>query len=562
MKVMAYLALYREWRPKYFKDIVGQEHVTVTLINALKQGKVAHAYLFSGPRGTGKTTTAKILGKALNCSNREGAEPCNECSSCREIDQGMALDVLEIDAASNRGIEDIRNLRENIKLAPSGGKFKVYIIDEVHMLSNEAFNALLKTLEEPPANVVFVMATTEAHKVPLTILSRVQRFEFHRISVDSIISRLKEVCAELNREVDPKALQVIAVKAEGGLRDALSILDQCLLREGPVDIEHVYQIIGMVGEEFSADLVDAFLQVDYGKVIAKLGEGVALGRDPRQIIKELLDYLRQLLLYLAAGQEPLVAPNIKEKLIAQAQNAGLNKVLSWLNVLLKGEGELRFASNVRLAAELILVQTLYEQDSAVHAEVRAQVRTQTKSSSKTQTFIQTQAQTKTKTKVPAQTKAKTEKLPESLPDSNLSGEVNQAEIMAVLTEKWPDILGKIKKEKRSTHAFLLEGRPAEVRDNTLYLVFGDKFSFHRDKFTQPENKNVLEKVLEQVIGTKLNVCSLLEKEYNSLEQNSSSDEPNVQNNEKTELSSEDDPGFCVQKAVEFFGSELVQVKKD
>jgi len=564
VKVMAYLALYREWRPKYFKDIVGQEHVTVTLINALKQGKVAHAYLFSGPRGTGKTTTAKILGKALNCSNREGAEPCNECPSCREIDQGIAMDVLEIDAASNRGIEDIRNLRENIKLAPSGGKYKVYIIDEVHMLSNEAFNALLKTLEEPPANVVFVLATTEAHKVPLTILSRVQRFEFHRIAVDSIIARLKEVCADLNREVDPKALQVIAVKAEGGLRDALSILDQCLLREGPIGIEHVYQIIGMVGEEFSADLVDAFLQVDYGKAIAKLGEGVALGRDPRQIIKELLDYLRQLLLYLAAGQEPLVAPNTKEKLIAQAQKAGLNKVLAWINALLKGEGELRFASNARLAAELVLVQALYEQSSAIQTEAGVQGIIQAKTSPKTQNLFETRAPAQPKTEV--QTKTKTEKQAENIAVLTHSGEEKkeekQQEIMAVLAAKWPEILAKVKKEKKSTHAFLLEGKPAGVRDNTLFLVFGDKFSFHRDKFTQPENKNVLEKVLEQVLGIKLNLCSMLEKEYNSLEQNRLKAEPSAQREEQAEFTDETDPVFCVQKAVEFFGPELVQVKND
>jgi len=568
VKVMAYLALYREWRPKYFKDIVGQEHVTETLINAIKQGRVAHAYLFSGPRGTGKTTTAKILGKALNCSNRDGAEPCNQCPSCREIDQGVALDVLEIDAASNRGIEDIRNLRDNIKLAPSGGKYKVYIIDEVHMLSNEAFNALLKTLEEPPANVVFVLATTEAHKVPLTILSRVQRFEFHRISVDNIIARLKEVCTDLNREVDPKALQIIAVKAEGGLRDALSILDQCLLREGPIDVEHVYQIIGMVGEEFSADLIDAFLQVDYGKAIAKLGEGVALGRDPRQIIKELLDYLRQLLLYLAAGQEPLVSASTKERLIAQAQKAGLGKVLAWINALLKGEGELRFASNARLAAELVLVQALYEQNTVGQTEPVSQGVIQAPTSPKFRTFFESKTSAQTakvaaQSKEPVQTKADAGKQPESGSFLDRPGEAKQKEIMDVITAKWPEILAKVKKEKKSTHAFLLEGRPAGVRDHTLYLVFGDKFSFHRDKFTQPENKNVLEKVLEQVTGVNLTLCSLLEKEYNSLkQQDSSSGESGAQNEEQQETPGQADEDFCVQKALEFFGPELVQVKND
>ena len=253
---MAYLALYREWRPKNFKDMVGQEHVTKTLINALVQNKVAHAYLFSGPRGTGKTTTAKVLAKALNCEHRDGVEPCNQCASCLSIDQGSAMEVFEIDAASNRGIDEIRDLRDKVRLSAGESKYKVYIIDEVHMLTTEAFNALLKTLEEPPERVVFILATTEVHKIPLTILSRVQRFEFHRIPLEQINKHLDKVCQTIGREVEPEALQIIAQKSEGGLRDALSILDQCLLLDGRLGVEQVYQVLGMVGEEFSAKLVD------------------------------------------------------------------------------------------------------------------------------------------------------------------------------------------------------------------------------------------------------------------------------------------------------------------
>jgi DNA polymerase-3 subunit gamma/tau len=357
---MAYLALYREWRPRLFCDLVGQEHVKRTLTNALLHNKVAHAYLFCGPRGTGKTTAAKILAKALNCSSRQGAEPCNECDTCQGIDQGTAMDVLEIDAASNRGIDEIRNLRDNVKLASTSGEYKVYIIDEVHMLTPEAFNALLKTLEEPPSGVIFIMATTEPHKVPLTILSRVQRFEFHRISPEMIVQRLQEVCDSLNRKITEEALMVIAAKAEGGLRDALSILDQCLLNEGDITLEYVFDILGIVGESFSADLFDAILEGDCGLVLTKLNEATTKGRDPRQIIRELLDYLRQGLLFGAGGQEPMLSVQMKSRLTEQVHHAGIDKIMAIINVLLKGEGELRFAPNARLSAEMILVQAVFE----------------------------------------------------------------------------------------------------------------------------------------------------------------------------------------------------------
>ncbi|KUO60478.1 MAG: DNA polymerase III subunit gamma/tau [Gracilibacter sp. BRH_c7a] len=535
---MGYLALYREWRPKTFSDIVGQEHVKTSLVNALTHNKVAHAYLFSGPRGTGKTTAAKILAKALNCSNGEGSEPCNKCDSCLNIDQGHALDVLEIDAASNRGIDEIRDLREKVKFTSSGGKFKVYIIDEVHMLTTEAFNALLKTLEEPPASVVFVLATTEAHKVPLTILSRVQRFEFERISIEGIVSRLQEVCRDLGREVEEKAIQIIAVKAEGGMRDALSILDQCLLREDTVTAEHVYQIIGMVGEAYNVDLVDTMLEADYGKALAKLGEGVALGSDPRQIIRELLDYLRQALLYLAGRQEPLLSSDSAQRLKEQSERAGLKRLLSWINIILKGEGELKYASNARLAAEMILVQALYELDSDSLPEANQIFSAQAK-----------------KTNLTFDGKAKgTEERAESRPKSEISnstvrGIAEGEDLFGRVTAKWLDILEDVRKKKKSTHAFLLEGKPMGIKEESLLLVFKEGYSFHRDKFNQPENKAVVEEVLLKSLGQKLSLENLLENEFELLNQGS-----NLDGDKKNSQ--------CIQQAVELFGAQLVQVRED
>jgi DNA polymerase-3 subunit gamma/tau len=545
---MTYLALYREWRPKNFKEMVGQEHVRITLTHALLQGKVAHAYLFSGPRGTGKTTAAKILAKALNCTNRDGAEPCNACSSCREIDQGLSLDVLEIDAASNRGIDEIRDLREKVKLVSASGRFKIYIIDEVHMLTPEAFNALLKTLEEPPASVVFVLATTEAHKVPLTILSRVQRFEFHRIAAAGIAERLREVCRTLGREVEEKALQVIAVKAEGGLRDALSILDQCLLQDDPVKVEHVYQAIGMVGETYSADLVDTLLAGDYGSALAKLGEGVALGRDPRQIIRELVDYLRQALLYLAGGQEPLLAEDVAARLAQQSKKAGLPRLLSWLNGLLKSEGELRYAANARLAAEMILVRVLYENEQCVSTNDPEMVMPKTAISS----------QAKPASDRVHESKKQTDSVPVEKREPLSPGGPGELELNALIS-RWPEVLEEVKHRKKSTHAFLLEGRPAGLSSDTCYLVFKDGYSFHRDKFNQPENKNVVEAVLEELFGRKLTISNLMEKEYSNLPINKEAKKKVVEPETAGGINEEE---LCIQKAVEFFGAELVQVRKD
>ena len=556
---MAYLALYREWRPRRFKDIVGQEHITKTLTNALQQEKIAHAYLFSGPRGTGKTTAAKILAKALNCEQREGVEPCNHCASCLGIDQGSAMEVFEIDAASNRGIDEIRDLRENVKLSSIQGKNKVYIIDEVHMLTTEAFNALLKTLEEPPPQVVFILATTEVQKIPLTILSRVQRFEFHRISVQDIQKRLVEVCLSLSRKVDQSALVVIAQKSEGSLRDALSIMDQCLLQDDPIGVEEVYLVLGMVGETFSAKLVEALASSDYGKSLTFLSEGIQQGRDPRQIISELLDYLRQMLLTCATGETPLVAPHIQDQLVQQSKQVGISRMLRWIAILLQGESQLKYASNARLAAELLLVQTIHEgQTMSISGQDEVLKRLNSLEQQVQGLRLAPEGHTEHKPPLSAKMGPVSQR---NLPASTKTPQVvaktvglerahegSKRELMLEgIQERWNDVLDQVKKRKKSTQAFLMEGKPVQLEGNTLTMVFREGCSFHKDKVSQIENRQTIEEVLKLLFGLPLTLQNFMENDYKS-----------KKTPESLDLKTQEQA--LINKAKDMFGADLVVVK--
>ncbi len=357
---MAYIALYRKWRPHTFRDLVGQDHISHTLSQAITSGRIGHAYLFSGPRGTGKTSTAKILAMALNCKEGPTPDPCGQCESCQRIMDGSAMDVFEIDAASNRGIDEIRGLRETVKFAPAEGRYKVYIIDEVHMLTAEAFNALLKTLEEPPAHVVFILATTEAHKVPPTIQSRCQRFDFRRITVGEIQGRLRYICDEMKTEADDKALELIALQADGGLRDALSILDQCIsLSDGRVTEAQVQEMLGLVGHSWIYRMTEA-LAAGKGKaqdVLNLVAELLRDGKDLRQIVAELELHLRSLMIYQAAGTvEGLdLYAEPEDVLKKQATFWDGETIMQMLARLHETTQELRWSPQPRITVEIALL---------------------------------------------------------------------------------------------------------------------------------------------------------------------------------------------------------------
>lgn len=355
---MAYIALYRQWRPGSFGDLVGQEAVSKTLSRAISLGRLSHAYLFSGPRGTGKTSTAKILAKSLNCEKGPTPEPCGVCRNCRKIADGTALDVFEIDAASNRGIDEIRDLREKVKFAPAEGRYKVYIIDEVHMLTTEAFNALLKTLEEPPAHVVFILATTEPHKVPATIQSRCQRFDFRRIAVEEIEGRLAHVAQEMKIPYDDAALHIIALQADGGMRDALSLLDQCSsLSEDGVTAARVGEILGLVGHAPIYRLTKAIAEKAKGEIFDTVAGLLADGKEAMQILAELVLYLRSLMLYQAAGAvEGLdLYGDRREALEEQKGIFGQERLMQMIGRLHAAMAELRWTPQPRITLEVALL---------------------------------------------------------------------------------------------------------------------------------------------------------------------------------------------------------------
>lgn len=354
---MTYRALYREWRPQTFSAIIGQEHITRTLKNAVEAGRVGHAYLFCGTRGTGKTTTAKVLAKALNCLQPEGAEPCNCCDNCTAITDGFSVDVIEIDAASNRGIDEIRDLREKVQFAPSTGRFRVYIIDEVHMLTNEAFNALLKTLEEPPRHAVLILATTEPHKIPLTILSRCQRFDFKRITPAAITGRLREVAAGAQLEVEEEALLLIARAAEGGLRDALSLLDQAAAFGSlTITAGDVHNLLGTVRVDGLSRMAGYLAKGEVGEALKLAGQLTAEGKDLRLFAREMAAYLRALLLEkIAPGSSAQEAWDIAEIRACMAQFTEERLVKS-VEIMTAAEQEMKWNTLPGIALELALIK--------------------------------------------------------------------------------------------------------------------------------------------------------------------------------------------------------------
>ncbi len=369
---MAYLVTARKWRPQIFSEVVGQEHITATLKNAIKTNRIAHAYLFTGPRGVGKTTTARILAKTLNCLNPKDAEPCNECEMCKSILNSQSLDIIEIDGASNRGIDEIRTLRESVKYAPTKGKYKVYIIDEVHMLTRESFNAFLKTLEEPPGHTIFIFATTDVHKVPLTIISRCQRFDFRRIQMNTIKELLNKIALDEKIQIDDKTLTIIARKADGALRDAESYFDQVISFCGnKIDSATVSHMLNLVDDELFFMLSDAVLEKNFKTVFEVTKMLYENGWDFVDFMDGLTEHFRNILTVILTERTELIetAEVYREKYINYLGSFTEGDLLRILNFLSKTQQELRYSQNQKLKVEISLSHLIGLEKSSTISEI-------------------------------------------------------------------------------------------------------------------------------------------------------------------------------------------------
>jgi len=526
---MAYQALYREWRPQTFADVVGQPHIVRTLQNMLRQGRVYHAFLFCGPRGTGKTTLAKLLAKALNCQQGPTTEPCQTCPACLGIKAGSYVDVLEIDGASNRGIDEIRELRERVKYAPAEGRYKVYIIDEVHMLTTEAFNALLKTLEEPPAHVVFVFATTEVQKVPATILSRCQRFDFRRIGGKVIEDALTDLCRKAGYAVEPEALRLIAAAANGGMRDALSMLDQARSYAGEqlLTATDVQEVVGLVSDATFCQLLTCLVQGDLQSAFAELSGLIERGREINQIADGFVQYARTCLLH-SVGLAP-------EGFLPPAVDASPAFLTTLLQSLLAVEKEIRYASNQRVLLELALFRACHPSaPAAPGTHIQSEPRNAPSGTATGLSAPKPAVQPGTAGQAEAEPVPAGEADPVAPPpdldgqaELKATGAADREEIMPEvdpeesslsltlrsLRQRWPDFVAKVAGEDPSIGAPLANGQIKQLSESVIVLQF--EKGFHRKVVN--DNLRLIEDLLQGEFHQPLRLNCLLQSENSPAE---------------------------------------------
>ena len=510
-------ALYRVYRPKTFGDVVGQEHIVKTLKNQIKNNNIGHAYLFSGTRGTGKTSTAKIFARAVNCLNPINEEPCNECEICIDTLNDNIMDIVEIDAASNNSVDDIRELRESVKYTPSKAKYKVYIIDEVHMLSQGAFNALLKTLEEPPSYVIFILATTEPHKIPATILSRCQRFDFKRVSSKDIASRMSYICKKENIEAEEKALSLIARNSQGALRDALSILDQCIsFGNEKIEYNDVIELLGTVNIDELFELSQSIIDENTKKSLEILNEFIIWGKDIRNLINDLIDHFRNLMVCKVSKDldEIISLPEESiERLKEQSQNVNINDLIRILNILSETQDSMKSSSNTRILAEVTIMkiaQPMFDESKEALIKRIENLEEKIESGNIKVSTVQIEQSKDVKSQIIEDNKVEENK-------EDVAYEEVKSEDVRLVESSWKKITQKIKDDRKlSVAALLKEVNTFNVKDNILYLIFNDNFSFARSRLNSKDTIEYVESIIREVLNRSFNIQIYLKSEVASL----------------------------------------------
>jgi len=522
--------LYRKWRPTNWDEVVGQDHIIQTLQNAVKGDRIVHAYLFAGPRGTGKTTTARLMAKAVNCLDEDAStRPCNACSHCLSLNEGSFLDLIEIDAASNTSVEDVRSLREKINFAPNEGRFKVYIIDEVHMLSTAAFNALLKTLEEPPDHAIFILATTEVHKVPATVLSRCQRHEFRRIPVSIITDFLQEKVKQEQIAIEGDVLELIARQATGSLRDAISLLDQLVSTGEMVTIAHAQEILGTATSEAVIEVMQAWVQNDAGRGLTGINKALDGGTDPRQFARQIVDYLRGLLL-VRMGNGALVesSEEVREMMAAQATSVLLERLLHGIHGFNLAAGLRGISWQSSLPLELAFVETLSIESG--------EIQNPSPSSRPTSEADINNPISKTEKKPEVSTEPKPVILID--PSSDISFDL--------ILDRWRDILQSARRHDPRAQALLNSCRPLGLDADTLVIGFGSDLL--REKMEKGHNISVAMDALREILGKEISLrCVLSDLWADGLE------------NESQPAPMKD--GGMVSTAVRDLGAQVVDVEQ-
>jgi len=518
---MSYLVLARKWRPQRFEEVVGQQHITQTLQNAISQKRVAHAFLFTGARGVGKTSTARILAKALNCEKGPQINPCNQCTNCQEITHGNSMDVIEIDGASNRGIDEIRELRENVRYTPAKSRYKIYIIDEVHMLTREAFNALLKTLEEPPPHILFIFATTEPHKIPATILSRCQRYDFKRIPFREVIGSLKRIVEEEKIQISQRGLLSIAQESEGSLRDAQSLLDQVIAYAGKnIRDEDIAEVLGLIDHKILSDTIDALANKDVERCMGVIEHVYHFGYDLQHFCRELLQYLRNLIL-IRVSQHPeglLEMPEEDLELLkTQAGKFQFDQLNHLFSILLKGEQEIAQSTFPRTMLEMTLIRMatlrpilpideMIKKLEALENKELPKGGGEKKNSSASARVIHPENPERDKQKEEAPPKKQEEVSEEAVfKKEDLKKEEEFSGVSPKIWEEtWKELVNFTRARNPILGSFLALGSLVHLSDEKIEIGF-EKDSFHYERMLEKENRSQLESICHEYLQKKAKV---------------------------------------------------------
>lgn len=519
MIVLTYTALYREWRPKTFNDVVGQEHITTTLKNQILNNRIAHAYLFCGTRGTGKTSTAKVFAKALNCLNLKEGEPCNKCEMCRKINEGLAIDVTELDAASNNGVDKIRDIIDDVKYPPQESKYKVYIMDEVHMLSAGAVNAFLKTLEEPPNNVIFILATTDPQKLPITILSRCQRFDFKRINNSEITARLKKIIDDQNMLADDKSLNLIARVSDGAMRDSLSILDQAIsMGNGNVDYNTVVSMLGLVTNEHLFNLTNAVIQRNVEKSIKVIEDVIYSGKDIYLFIKDLISHYRNLLMAKVTHNPEEVLDMSEENIeLIKEQSSRLRaeEIMRCIRILQEAENNTKLSKQARLYCELAIIKMCkieYDTSSEVMLTRLNKLEESLRNGSIKVSTVVPQENNSKDVKKKDIVISKQESNINQNENSYITGNSDSKITINDVQKAWRDILEGFKARRAMVIGSLLQtGRPVSCSNGIVTVEFEQQYKFGRDRLSESKNTPIINEVFSEILKENIKVNFVVEE---------------------------------------------------